>query len=493
MEYSLYVEGLSKTFQTFKLDNVSFKLPKGSIMGFVGENGSGKTTTIKLILNMLKKESGDVCVFGNDHIREKTEIKKNIGVILADGFFPDALTLPQICKVMRSLYTDFDQEKFDAYVREFKLSDQQSISEFSTGMKMKAKLAIVLSYDPKLLILDEPTNGLDPVARAEVLDIFMEYIQDEEKSIFLSSHITGDLEKIADYITFIHDGKIVFSESREFLTDYYGILKCAKSELEEIDREDIISKRVNRFGYELLIKDRQKIRDKYPEKIIDPCIYRRYYALLRKRRKVMKGLLLKEFYSLRSYMKTVGTMILFVSVIAFFSNDMSYTSGITVVWITMISVTTFSIDHNVGWNQFSLTLPISTNIIVLSKYVLSAILVGLGGMISILLNVLITIIRSGYISIEMFYATAGICAVALLMIAVLLPLIYKYGVEKVRIMMLFVFVIPFGIFMLLSWLNVPLPSKETISLLLKLSPVFVLACLGISYKISCGIFQRKEF
>ena len=207
----------------------------------------------------------------------------------------------------------------------------------------------------------------------------------------------------------------------------------------------------------------------------------------------MKGLLLKEFYSLRSYMKTVGTMILFVSAIAFFSNDMSYTSGITVVWITMISVTTFSIDHNVGWNQFSLTLPISTNIIVLSKYVLSAILVGLGGMISILLNVLITIIRSGYISIEMFYATAGICAVALLMIAVLLPLIYKYGVEKVRIMMLFVFVIPFGIFMLLSWLNVPLPSKETISLLLKLSPVFVLACLGISYKISCGIFQRKEF
>ena len=203
----------------------------------------------------------------------------------------------------------------------------------------------------------------------------------------------------------------------------------------------------------------------------------------------MKGLLLKEFYSLRSYMKTVGTMILFVSAIAFFSNDMSYTSGITVVWITMISVTTFSIDHNVGWNQFSLTLPISTNIIVLSKYVLSAILVGLGGIISILLNVLITIIRSGYIPIEMFYATAGICAVALLMIAVLLPLIYKYGVEKVRIMMLFVFVIPFGIFMLLSWLNVPLPSKEMISLLLKLSPVFVLACLGISYKISCGIFR----
>ena len=207
----------------------------------------------------------------------------------------------------------------------------------------------------------------------------------------------------------------------------------------------------------------------------------------------MKGLLLKEFYSLRKYMKTVGTMILFVSVIAFLGKDMSYTNGITVVWITMISVTTFSIDHNVGWDQFSLTLPILTNIIVLSKYVLSAILVGLGGVISILLNVLITIIKSGSISIEMFYATAGICAVALLMIAVLLPLIYKYGVEKVRIMMLFVFVIPFGIFMLLSWLNVPLPSKETISLLLKLSPVFVLACLGISYKISCGIFERKEF
>lgn len=271
MEYSLYVEGLSKTFQTFKLENVSFKLPKGSIMGFVGENGAGKTTTIKLILNMLKKESGDVLMFGRDHIGEETEIKKNIGVILADGFFPDVLTLSQICKVMKSIYTDFDQDKFDAYVHEFKLNDQQSISEFSTGMKMKAKIATVLSHDPKLLILDEPTNGLDPVARAEVLDIFMEYIQDEEKSIFLSSHITGDLEKIADYITFIHDGKIIFSESREFLTDYYGILKCAKSELEEIDREDIVSKRVNRFGYELLIKGRQKIRRKYPEKIIDPA------------------------------------------------------------------------------------------------------------------------------------------------------------------------------------------------------------------------------
>ncbi len=269
MEYSLQVKDLSKTFNEFTLKNVSFDLPKGSIMGFVGENGAGKTTTIKLILNMLKKENGTVYIFGMDNINDEAKIKNEVGVVLADSFFPENLNPKQIANVMQNLYPDFNRKKFDEYLKKFKLPANKCFKDFSSGMKMKCKLAVVLSHDPKLLILDEPTSGLDPIVRSEILDIFLEYIQDEEKSIFLSSHITGDLEKIADYITFIHDGKIIFSQAKDELIDNYGIIKCGKEDYTNIDKGDIIGRRSNQFGYELLVKNRTNIKSKYSGAVID--------------------------------------------------------------------------------------------------------------------------------------------------------------------------------------------------------------------------------
>lgn len=269
MEYNMQVKNLSKTFDLFTLKDVSFELPKGSIMGFVGENGAGKTTTIKLILNMLRKENGTVQVFGLDNIENETKIKNEIGVILADSFFPENLNPRQIGNVMRNLYPNFDLAKYDNYLKKFKLPANKSFKDFSSGMKMKCKLAVVMSHDPKLLILDEPTNGLDPIMRNEILDIFLDYIQDEEKSILFSSHITTDLEKIADYITFIHNGQIIFSESKDDLIDDYGILKCGKEEYANIDKSEIIGKRSNQFGYELLMKNITKIKKAYSSMVID--------------------------------------------------------------------------------------------------------------------------------------------------------------------------------------------------------------------------------
>lgn len=268
MEYSLQVKNLSKTFNEFTLKNVNFEVPKGSIMGFVGENGAGKTTTIKLILNMLKRESGEINIFGMDNIKDEIKIKERTGIALSDSFFPETLNLKQIARIMHSFHPDFNQNKFDKFLSEFKLPANKSFKEFSSGMKMKSKLALALSYDPKLLVLDEPTSGLDPIVRNEILDIFMEYIQDEEKSIFLSSHITGDLEKIADYITFIHDGEIIFSEAKDELIDGYGILKCGKEEYGRLDKKDIIGKRSNQFGYEVLI-NKSSAKNKYGGAVID--------------------------------------------------------------------------------------------------------------------------------------------------------------------------------------------------------------------------------
>lgn len=269
MEYNLQVKNLTKTFDNFSLKNVSFDVPKGSIMGFVGENGAGKTTTIKLILNMLKKESGEIKIFGMDNINEDTKIKNETGVVLADSFFPENLNLKQIANVMKNIHKNFDQKKFEELLIKFDLPQNKIFKEFSSGMKMKCKLALAMTHDPKLLILDEPTSGLDPIVRNEILDIFLDFIQDEEKSIFLSSHITGDLEKIADYITFIHNGQIIFAKSKDELIDNYGILKCGKKYYENLEKKDIIRRRANQFGYELLVKNRINIKNKYSGAVID--------------------------------------------------------------------------------------------------------------------------------------------------------------------------------------------------------------------------------
>ena len=225
MKDILEVTNLNKKYSDFELKNINIKLPKGMIMGLIGENGAGKSTTIKSILNVINTDSGEIKIFEKDNRKYEKEIKEEIGVVLDDSFLSEYLNPNDINKIMKNIYKNWDEKLYFNYVEKFKLPKDKISKEYSSGMKMKLKIAVALSHHPKLLILDEPTSGLDPIARNEILDIFQDFIQDEENGILVSSHITSDLEHIADYITFISEGKIVFTKTRDELLDNYGISK----------------------------------------------------------------------------------------------------------------------------------------------------------------------------------------------------------------------------------------------------------------------------
>ncbi len=271
MENILEVKNLSKDFGGFKLDGVSFSLPKGCVMGFVGENGAGKTTTIKLILNMLHKDGGDIRIFGLDNAADEQYIKQRTGVVLEENHFHEALKPREMSLIMKNIFTDWDQELFRKYLKRLGVPEDKTVKELSKGTKTKLSLCAALAHRPKLLILDEATAGLDPVVRSEILDIFLDVIQDEERSVLLSTHITSDLERIADYITLIHKGKAIFSKTKDELKYGYGIMKCGDKDFESVDRSDIEGFRKGRFGYEALVSDAGRMRRKHPGAVIDPA------------------------------------------------------------------------------------------------------------------------------------------------------------------------------------------------------------------------------
>lgn len=271
MEDALRVENLTKDYGEFKLNNISFNLPKGTIMGFIGENGAGKTTTIKLILNMIKKNGGNIQILGRDNITHEQQLKQQIGVVTDENHFNDNLRPLDISSIMKHIYTKWNDSQFKKYLKRFGIPETRTLKEMSKGTKMKLSISTALAHNPKLLILDEATSGLDPVIRNEILDIFLDVIQDEERSIFLSTHITSDLEKIADYITLIHNGEIMFSKTKDELKDNYGILRCGINDYGRIDQPDIAGCRKGQFGYEILVEKKAAMERKYKNFIIDPA------------------------------------------------------------------------------------------------------------------------------------------------------------------------------------------------------------------------------
>ena len=269
MEYVLEVKNLCKNYDNFALKNISFNLPKGMIMGFIGENGAGKTTTIKAILNIIKSYQGDIKIFGLDNKESIEKIEENIGVVLDDMFFPEILTPKDINNIMQSMYKNWDKTLFNNYLKEFFLRDNKPIKTFSKGMRKKLELITALAHHPKLLILDEPTSGLDPVARKEVMHIFQSILEKEECTIFLSSHITSDLESIADYITFINDGEIILSKTTSELLEQYGIVKCKEADFQKIAQGDYLRYKKTKYEYQVLIENIKDFQKKYNIAIID--------------------------------------------------------------------------------------------------------------------------------------------------------------------------------------------------------------------------------
>ncbi|MDO4482416.1 MAG: ABC transporter ATP-binding protein [Bacillota bacterium] len=253
MENAFEIRNLSKKYKDFSLDNVNIALPEGCIMGIVGENGAGKTTMIKSMMGLISIDSGEIDVLGQDSRNLKPQVKEHIGVVMDDCSFPENLNFKNINLIMKKSYKTWDEEKFLEFGRRFGLSPDKKVKEYSKGMKMKLSIAAAMSHDSRLLILDEPTSGLDPVVRDEILDIFLEFIQDEKHSIFFSSHIINDLEKICDYFTVIHKGKVLLSDEKDVLLDKYVILKCSEEELAKVEPSAVIGVRKNRFGAEALI------------------------------------------------------------------------------------------------------------------------------------------------------------------------------------------------------------------------------------------------
>lgn len=266
---AIEVKDLTKRYDGFTLDNLSFNVPGGSIMGFIGQNGAGKTTTINTILNIVKPDSGTVKVFGLDHIRDEKEIKKHIAAVFDELPFDDRLTASDINVIMREIYDQWDSDKFFAFLDRFQLPKKKKFGKFSKGMKMKMQIAAALSHNAKLLIMDEATTGLDPVVRNEILDIFFEFLQDEEHSILMSSHITSDLEKIADSVTFIDKGKLLISGYKDDILESHAILRCSRADYEALDKSDIVSARINDFSIDVMVSDADGCRRRYPGIITD--------------------------------------------------------------------------------------------------------------------------------------------------------------------------------------------------------------------------------
>lgn len=269
MENILEVKNLSKKYDGFELKNISFNIPKGMIMGFIGENGAGKTTTIKSILNIIHDYSGDIKIFGKDNRENSEDINENIGVVLDDMFFPEILTASDINVIMKDIYSNWDSGLYFDYLNKFSLPLKKQIKTFSKGMRKKLEIITALAHKPKLLILDEPTSGLDPIARNEVINLFQDFIQDEESSILLSSHITTDLEHIADYITFIDNGEIVLTKTTDEILNSYCVCKCSEEEFKKLDKKDYVKSIKLKHEYDVLVEDKKKFMKKYDIKVID--------------------------------------------------------------------------------------------------------------------------------------------------------------------------------------------------------------------------------
>ena len=271
MENILELHQISKTFpkSNFTLDNLSFSIPYGSIMGFVGENGAGKTTTLGCILNTVAKDNGTVKLFGREMLDADTDMREKIGVGYDGDNFPVYWTAKQLSKVMGGLYTQWDDALFQNYLEIFHIPAGQKIKYYSKGMTMKLAIAAALSHHPQLLILDEATSGLDPVMRDEMLDVFLEFVQEEDHSILLSSHITSDLERIADYITFIHNGKLIMTVSKNDLVYNYAVLRCKENQYINLDPEDILACRRRDFQIDVLVANGKEAERKYKGIVAD--------------------------------------------------------------------------------------------------------------------------------------------------------------------------------------------------------------------------------
>lgn len=253
---AIETKSLCKKHKGFELKDINLTLPYGCIMGLIGENGAGKSTTVKLLLDIIEKDAGSISIFGKSYETDSVAIKNDIGVVLDEPCFSPLLKATEINKIMKHTYTNWDEEKFFSLLEHFDIDKSKKFKAYSKGMKMKISIAVALSHKAKLLILDEPTGGLDPVIRDEIIDIFYEFTRNPMNSVLISSHIVSDLEKLCDYIAFIHKGKLVLCEEKDRLLDRYAVIRCTSEQLSQISADAVIGKKESPYGTEAVIERR---------------------------------------------------------------------------------------------------------------------------------------------------------------------------------------------------------------------------------------------
>ena len=259
---AIEIRSLCKHYKGFSLDDLNLDLPYGCVLGLVGENGAGKSTTIRLIMDALERDGGTVSVLGADNqSKEFLDLKEDIGVVLDETFVPEVINARQMGKIMAGTYKNWDQAVYDGWIRRFELPLDKKFKDYSRGMTMKLGIAAALSHNAKLLLLDEATGGLDPMVREELLEVFADFAAQDGHAVLLSSHIVSDLERICDYIAFLHKGRLVLCEEKDLLLDKYGILKCSKEQLANIPEEAVHGKRVGTYGVEALVEREFMPRD----------------------------------------------------------------------------------------------------------------------------------------------------------------------------------------------------------------------------------------
>lgn len=268
MENVIELKNVRKTFKGFSINDISFSVKKGFVTGFIGGNGVGKSTTIKLILNLLQPDSGEISIFGLNYKNHEKEIKQRIGFVFDHNVFYEQITLADMRKIIKPAYKNWDDAVFYHYVDLFELPLKKTLKTFSKGMMMKASLAFALSHHAELIIMDEPTSGLDPIFRRELLDILHDLMQDAEKTIFFSTHITTDLDRIADYITFIHNGQHIFTKEHYKIEEDYAIVKGDKDLLDRDTEQEFIGIRKSKHGFEALTTNKQRTANTFGNTVI---------------------------------------------------------------------------------------------------------------------------------------------------------------------------------------------------------------------------------
>lgn len=282
MTNSIEISGLFKSYGGFSLRDVSLALPSGSIMGLIGENGAGKTTILKCLLNLVRRDAGHIALMGRDSLRQERALKQEVGVMLDECFFHDALTPQDMDRILAPIYRSWDHTLFQRYLQKFSLPEKQPLKEFSRGMKQKLSLAAALAHHPRLLLLDEPAAGLEPEDWDALLDEFLTFTKNKDRSILICSDTLSSLKKAADHITYLHQGQVVLSDHRDAILAHYGQVTCTPAQLESVDPEDLLWVRKSPHGCQGLTADRVQFQQKYPQLPVEPVTLEEVLLFLEK-------------------------------------------------------------------------------------------------------------------------------------------------------------------------------------------------------------------